>query len=275
MITIMSACKKQAELDLQLYEQSEYKKSKNLETVSIEEHWATGWYEFKQLYDIFNKKKTVKGKYIHACYEVFKYACKSTSEYNVFMSYPQFKYLFNALDNKRVFQSYGEWRDVDCDTIDDTIKAVYRFLRDYLLQQETPVSTSISSDKLKDLASDESITMISGRQIGYLLETLNEYKDDEKTQQALDSIAHNYNLEDEYYKNNKHQHDIDYGKLHNPEFLRQLHLFLKRRQDEKNTATRIEHYYEERDELKKLHQAELDKADKEELLKSTIIDNNN
>ena len=89
-------------------------------------------------------------------YEVFKYACKFTSDENRLMSYEQFRVLYKLLNGKRCVQCFGGWynramEDELNEITNDDVKFTYNEIRQWLRSLDTP---NFTSDSPKQLAVD-------------------------------------------------------------------------------------------------------------------------
>lgn len=89
-------------------------------------------------------------------YEIFKYACKFTSDEHRLMTYEQFCVLHRLLNGKRCIQCFGGWynretEDALNEFTDEDVRLTYKEIREWLRSLDTPEFTS---DSPKQLAVD-------------------------------------------------------------------------------------------------------------------------
>ena len=114
--------------------------------------------------------------------EVFKYACKCTSEDARLFIYEQFKWLYFALENVHVMQGYGAWARVKCDEEDESLGEFYKIFISYLRQRDIPIPQVLNLADVKKHIEDKSMIFITRKCIKQWLK-----RSDEAVRQAAET----------------------------------------------------------------------------------------
>lgn len=108
----------------------------------------------------------------NAFIEVFKYACKVTSEKQMLFTYDQFRSLYFALKGAHVMQGYGAWYRLQFDEEDESIDDFWKVFIAYLRQSETPLSQVLDLTQVKEAAKNKSTMFITRRSFHKWLKAL-------------------------------------------------------------------------------------------------------
>lgn len=119
--------------------------------------------------------------------EVFKYACKCTSEDSVLFTFEQFKWLYFALENVHVMQGYGAWARVKWDEEDESLGEFYKVFISYLRQRETPIPQVLELADIKKQIADKSTVFIARKSIKQWLKRADE-TDRQSISAAFDGV---------------------------------------------------------------------------------------
>jgi plasmid rolling circle replication initiator protein Rep len=129
--------------------------------------------------------------------EVFKYACKCTSENSEIMTYNQFKWLYMALKGVHIMQGYGAWSRFKSDIEDDSYGEWYIIFISWLRQRETPLAQTLTLDDVKKAIQDKSTRFITRKSIKLWLKNT-----DEQARTSFETVlegVHPRELEHRYY----------------------------------------------------------------------------